>query len=118
MQADLTVNGSANVKFLDPDDDLTTLDHLDVTEQVITIDVDSLKNGKYVDITVNKLRVADFPDDEAGDMRYVQVAVISDSFDSETDRDTSISIRLLHTCQASSALRWLLTMNATAADMS
>ena len=73
---DLTVNGSSNVEFADDDNRAT------IIGQVITIDVDSLKDGKYVDITVNSLRVADFPADEAGDKIYAEVGVLSDSFDS------------------------------------
>ena len=94
--ADLTVMGSPSVEFLDPDDDLTTKDHIDVTGQVVTIDVDSLEKGRYVELVVADLRVADFPADEATDKLYVQVEVFSDSFDSEADRDVELAVPAAH----------------------
>ena len=89
-ETDLTVNGSSNVEFADDDNRAT------IIGQVITIDVDSLKDGKYVDITVNNLRVADFPADEAGDKRYVQVEVLSDSFDSAAASAVDLALPAAH----------------------
>ncbi|RKU14344.1 hypothetical protein C6502_00555 [Candidatus Poribacteria bacterium] len=94
--ADIAVNGSPNVKFLDPDDDLTTKDHIDVTGQMVTIDVDSLAKGKYVELVVDDLRVADFPDGNTTDELYVQVKVFSDSFDNEADRDVELAVPAAH----------------------
>jgi hypothetical protein len=94
--ADIAVTGSPNVKFLDPDDDLATKDHIDVTGQMVTIDVDSLEKGKYVELVVDDLRVADFPADNATDTLYVQVEVFSDSFDSEGDRDVELAVHAAH----------------------
>ena len=94
---DVIVTASSSVKFsADDNDPATPHNPDDVTGQVITIDVDSLKKGKYVDITVMKLRVADFPADEAGDMRYVRVAVISDSFDSAAAREINLEEPAAH----------------------
>ena len=89
--ADIAVTGSPNVKFLDPDDDLTTKDHIDVDGQMVTIDVDSLEKGKYVELVVDDLRVADFPADNVTDKLYVQVKVFSDSYDSEGDRGVELA---------------------------
>ncbi len=88
--ANLTVAGSQSVVFATPSDPA------DVAGQVITIDVDSLKKGKYVDITFEDLRVADFPADEAGDKLYAQVEVLSDSFDSAGDRNTDLAAPAAH----------------------
>ncbi len=94
--ADVTVTGSPNVKFLDPDDDLTTKDHIDVTGQMVTIDVDSLAKGKYVELAVDDLRVADFPAGNATDALYVHVEVFSDSYDSEADRGSELTLPAAH----------------------
>ena len=82
---DLTVTGSSSVEFLDNDDDLSTKEHLEVDAGVIWIHVDSLKDGKYVELTVGNLRVADFPD-VMGDQHYVPIEIFSERFSAAADR--------------------------------
>ena len=94
---DVIVTASSNVKLsADDNDPATPHNPDDVTGQVITIDVDSLKKGKFVDITVMKLRVADFPADVAGDTIYVQVEVFSDSFDSAAASAVDLAVPAAH----------------------
>ena len=88
--ADLTVTGSSNVEFADDDNKATIIDNL------ITVDVNSLKDGKYVDITVNDLRVEDFPDDVTGDVHRVPVGILSDSFDSAAASAVDLAVPAAH----------------------
>ena len=85
----VTAKGSSTVKFSGDDDDPTTPYKPTVEGRLVTINVDSLKDGKYVDITAKELMVAEFPAGMEGkDKIYVRVKVLSDSFDSATDRTT------------------------------
>ena len=96
-ETDVIVTVSSSVELSADDNDPATPHNPDeVTDGVITIDVDSLKDGKYVDIAVNNLRVADFPADEAGDKIYVQVEVLSDSFDSAAAREIDLGVPEAH----------------------
>ena len=59
--------------------DGTDRDYLTVNVgREIIVDIDSLTTGKFVKVTVDKLRVPDFSSDEAGDKLYAQVMVYSD----------------------------------------
>ena len=94
-QANVEVTGSRGVQLLDVDNDPETSEH-DVVGQTITVDVDSLKRGEYVNITIPRLRVADFPD-ITGDTHDVVVRVFSDSFDDNSDRSGELDVYTAHT---------------------
>ena len=95
IKANVQVTGSRGVQLLDVDNDPETPEH-EVSGQTITVDVDSLKRGEYVNITIPKLRVADFPD-ITGDTHDVVVKVFSDSFDIDAGRGGELNIYTAHT---------------------